>query len=631
LIKIQTWSQAVASEEIKKRLDQSKKARVPLEDQWTENELTVYNNKSGDNIPGAGIDDITGLNLDLDMGTNSYVNLNYTFNYVRFLHAQLSSNPPSVLTVPTSQDIKDRRAAESASQLIEHGTREYEVQEFQDATTLDTMIYGLGWGRCSWCPTKGPIREVKGNIATMEGDFDISTPSIWDVWIDPEATRWKDVRYVFIRHYIPLEEALSRWPQHEKEIKGQDKAKRKERFFGSDPKGDYDSSLVELYEYVEKGLSWNGGVGRYVWSLESGILLTDLSENPYPESALPIYPLTDIDVPHQVYGKSIVEFLARAQELLSAIDSTILDNIQAHGVVRLVLPDGAKIQDDGLTNNGWEYVAVAGNAGGSPFFMSPPTLMPDIYTFRNQLLMGMETIAGINENMLGKQSREMSGYSMQTAINAGNMVRRRLFNKYTLFVKWFWNSYLSTVQKEWKTSRLLRVSGEEEAISMKKFKGIDIAGGYDIQTDYGASFSLDPERRAEQIMQISPMFEKAGITPRKILEKLRLNDARGLFDIADLARKRQVEIFEEMIEKTQEGAPIYIAPEELEEHKGMLDVAYEYVMMRRYKDLDQSIKDLINRHIKEREQLSAQLAAPPATAAAPGMPAPMGLPGMPPM
>jgi hypothetical protein len=86
-----------------------------------------------------------------------------------------------------------------------------------------------------------------------------------------------------------------------------------------------------------------------------------------------------------------------------------------------------------------------------------------------------------------------------------------------------------------------------------------------------------------------------------------------------------------MIEKTQEGAPIYIAPEELEEHKGMLDVAYEYVMMRRYKDLDQSIKDLINRHIKEREQLSAQLAAPPATAAAPGMPAPMGLPGMPPM
>ncbi|MDB4725783.1 hypothetical protein OAF54_00010 [bacterium] len=623
-MRIETWSQQQASEEFLIRLERSRKARKTQEDVWKENESTVYGGDRGVN-GGMGIDDVTGFDFDGGNASDSEININYTFNYIRFLHAQLSSNPPTSLPVPTSQDLKDRTAAKVADQLINHGRREYNAQEFLDATTLDTMIYGTGWGRCSWCPTKGEIRAIDGDEVTLEGDFDISNPSIWDVHIDPEADRWQDVRYIFIRHFMPEEEAIAKWPQHKDAIKAIAGKRKKDKFYDSalNKADDYDSTLVEIFEYIEKGLPWNGGVGRYVWGLETGLLLTDLDENPYPEHALPIAPITDIDVPHTVYGKSIVEYLSRGQEVLSALDSTILDNIQSHGVVRLVLPDGAKIQDEGINNNGWEYVEIAGNAGGAPFFMNPPALMPDIYRFREQLLAGMETIAGINENMMGKQSREMSGFSMQTAINAGNMVRRRLFNKYTAFVNWFWTTYLSTIQEKWDTPRTVLVTGEEEALSLKKFRGSDIDGGFDIQTDYGTSFSLDPASRREEIMQLAPMFEKAGISPKKVLEKLQLNEIKGIFDIMDLARKRQVEIFEEMIDKSGDGMDVYIAPEELEEHAGMLEAAYEFVMMRRYRDLEDDVKTLIVRHIKEREALAAQTAAP-AQEAAPGAGMPMG-------
>lgn len=630
MIKIESWTQQEASVQFLKRLEQAKLARKAREDIWRDNEATVYGDRREEGA-GVGLDDVTGFNLDIGNATTSFINLNYTFHYVRFLHAQLSSNPPVSLPVPTSQELKDRIAAKVADHLIQHGRREYEVQEFLDNTTLDTMIYGTGWGRCSWCPTKGVIREVKGDMAIMEGDFDISNPSIWDVWVDPEADRWKDVRYVFIKHVIPLEEALARWPQHKEALQGLATKQRKDKFFDSvlTEYGSYDSTMIEIYEYIEKKLPWNGGVGRYVWGVESGLLLTDIGVNPYPNSILPVYPLTDIDVPHNVYGKSIVEFLARAQEVLAGLDSTILDNVQAHGVVRLILPDGAKIQDEGVNNNGWEYVEIAGNAGGAPHFMNPPTLMPDVYRFRDQLLQGMETIAGINENMMGKQSREMSGLSMQTAINAGNMVRRRLFNKYTLFVNWFWQTYLETIKKEWKTSKQVKVVGEEDSHSVKYFSGADIESGFDIQTDYGTSFSLDPASRREEIMQLAPMFEKAGISPKKLLEMIHMNEAKGLFDIMDLARKRQIEVFEEMIDKAADGVNVYIPPEELEEHAGMLAAAYEYVMLRRYKDLDDNVKALIVRHIKEREALAAQTQA----AAQPPAPegAPAGMPMAPPM
>ena len=634
--KIETWTIDEATQNIRKRLDEAKKARSREEDVWIENEITIYGG-TRDRNSDMGFDMVDESVFMPE--TASYINLNYAFSYVRFLHAQLSSNPPTSLPVPTSQDLRDREAAKAADQAIHYGRREYDVQEWQDDVTLETMLYGSGWGRCSWCPAKGRIAKVENGTAFTEGDIDVSNPSVWDVWIDPEAKKWKDVRYVYIRHSISVEEAVSRWPEKADEIRALQKGnQQKDKYTNSvldTDNRDHNSENVDVYEYIEKGLPWNGAVGRYVWCLESGTLLTPLQKNPYPHFSLPIRPLTDIDVPGHVYGRSIVQYLSRAQEVLAALDSTILDNIQSHGVVRLVLPDGAKVQDDGLSNNGWEYVTVAGGAGNNaPFFMSPPALMPDIYRFREQLLAGMETLAGINENMMGKQSREMSGLSMQTAINAGNMVRRRLFNKYTKFVNWFWETYLDTIVMYWSTSRMIKVSGEEGAMSTRKLKGADIASGFDLQTDYGTSFSLDPASRREEILQAAPMLEKAGVSPKKIVEMIQLNEAKGLYDINDLARKRQLEVFEEMIDKAEDGAAVYIPPEDLEEHKGMLEAAYEFVMLRRFKDLEDDVKKLIVRHIKEREQLAAQTAAP-AQEAAPGagMPQPGGAPAgpMPPM
>ena len=50
----------------------------------------------------------------------------------------------------------------------------------------------------------------------------------------------------------------------------------------------------------------------------------------------------------------------------------------------------------------------------------------------------------------------------------------------------------------------------------------------------------------------------------------------------------------------------YIPPEELQEHKGMLSYAYQYIMTAEFKVLPDDIKVLILHHIKEREQLMAQ-------------------------
>jgi len=398
------------------------------------------------------------------------------------------------------------------------------------------------------------------------------------------------------------------WPQHQDQLDARNKQKSAQ-FFSNDTEELQDED-IEVYEYIEKGLPWNGKVGRYVWMLDSGLLLSKLTTSPFPKANLPIYPLTDIDVPGQVYGKALTSYLARMQELLEAIDSTELDNVQAHGVVRLVLPDGAEIQDDGISNNGWEYIQVSGNAGNGPYFMNPPSFMPDIHVFRNQLLAGMEALSGVPEAAMGQQSREMSGFSMQTAINAGNMIRRRLFNKATGLVRWIWDTYLQEVKEHWSDPRKVLVTGMEDALNVAFYSAADLNGGFALQVDYGQSFSLDPASRREEILQIAPMLKEAGMSANEILDKIKLNDTKGLLDLATLAKRRQEEIFEDMISKFDAGVDAYIAPRELQEHALMLDSAYKYVMTKRFDNLPEECKMLIEKHIRDREAVAAKTKAP---------------------
>ena len=155
-----------------------------------------------------------------------------------------------------------------------------------------------------------------------------------------------------------------------------------------------------------------------------------------------------------------------------------------------------------------------------------------------------------------------------------------------------------------------------------RFKIFD--GGFDIVVEYGASLSLDPSTRREEILQLMPLFEKAGVDNKTLLSMLKLNELEGMHDIMQLSEQRQKEIFEEMLDANR-----FIEPRELEEHKGMLNYAYRYVMTSEFKNLEEEQKALLEQHIHMREQLAAQgPGAPAPVGPAPG-PAP-GMEGMPP-
>jgi hypothetical protein len=638
--KLTIWSEKEAKQKLQQRLRDAKEDRRWLEVKWQENERTIFNT-SGEalstNVGFAMEDTYTGIS-GVDQSDGS-VGINYAFKDFRFIHAQLSANPPTVIPRPTSNDPEDRRRADAADRLVRHALREYKMQEVVDTASLNTLLYGTGFTKSFWDTTKGdPLEMDEEGQFVMEGEYNIKVPVVWNMFLDPDADKWDEVTWIFEKVTLSWEEAQYRFPEkldilhayRKQRLDAQkDASNMASQSLIKNPKYD----VIELYEYWEKGTPMNGFVGRFCICTGDGDLVTDLMANPeqyapsaragaskrkrLPVARLPYQMFTEIDVPGTVWGKSFVEYTSALQDNLNRIDNVALDNMQAHGVARLILPESAEIAKGSITNSPWDVIKIT---GGQPLhFASPmqlPQVIPDLMA---RYKTGIDDMAGVNESMFGQQSRETSGFSMQYATNQGNMIRRRLFNKYVLFVEDIYNSYLLIVQKHWTIPRTIKVLGKEKAFESIDIKGADIDSGFDLVVEYGASLSLDPTTRREEIITLMPLFEKAGVEPRQIMQMLKLNELSGMYDMLELAKDRQQEIFSEMIARG-----LYIQPEELQDHKNMLSYCYYYLMTTEFKYLQNDEKSLVRRHVRDRETLAAQGAGAAVLGGQPPGPLPAG-------
>ena len=631
--KVIPWTIDDFKRRVLERLNHAATTREIYEAQWGENDQTI-NNAMGHHL---GQFNLTFDNLlelesgEVDTG-DSDIGMNYAFKYLRFFHSQLSANPPSVTIKPTSTDPADRRKADAADRIARHTRDTHNIQEVSDRQNLNTLLFGTGFIKQVWDKEIGDVHDFNEESLelTMKGDIRYTVPRIENIWIDPDAECWDDVRWVIEKHLMPYEEALFKFPGRGEALVSAIEARNGKRdmpFFDSHSSGAKPIELqtVEVYEMYEKGLPINGMAGRHCYFLESGEILGTPSKNPHYQQSLPYHCFTYIDVPGQVYGKSVVEYVSRLQDMLNRLDSTFLDNIQSSLVTRLLVHEDTQLEDQALSNSSWDITHWTGQV--PPQYISPPTLMQDAWRYRDLLVTAIQELFGANDSMMGIQRREQSAISQQTAIEAGTMIHRRLFKKYEMNVKSLYTAMLGLVKTHWSEPRTIMVMGKEKAFQSADFKGADIAGGYDILAEYGASLPIDPNMRRESIMLLWDKFQEAGMTPKQILGHMKLNDLEGMHDRSEMSHDRQREIFEEMLAKYDAGHPDpYIPPRESEDHAARLEYAADYLESSEFKYLPEAAKELIERHIEERkEKVAASMAgqeAPPAAgpAAIPGMP-----------
>jgi hypothetical protein len=652
-MKLVSWSAGEAKQELFKRLTYGLEIRTKLERDWIEAENVLFSTRSYSNNVNVGFDTATAMGTSEIDQSNADYSVNYAYKNWRYICSQLAANPPAVLARPQSSDLADRRKADAADRVVRYLRTQYKLQEVFELGINNSQTYGTCITKTIWDTTLGdPIDfdEASGEMV-LTGDISISNVNPWNFVVDPDATTWDDVKWCFERVMMPYEEACYRFPDQKellKKARVQQQQDQQDSSNSSLHKNYYDA--VELFQYWEKGLPHNGYLGRMCWCLKDGNLVSPIVPNPFrfappkdrgldlPEGIyeakremlakayLPYQVFTDGDIPNMVWGKANILYCTPLQDLHNRLYNTIISNVQAHGVARIILPDGADIAEESITNSPWDVIRITGS-GQDPRFMEPmplPAAVSDLVSLTRQ---GIDDMSGVNESMFGKQSREQSGFSMQYSTSQGNMIRQRVFNKYRLYVEGTYRALLNLVRKHWTESRTIHVLGKEKAFEAMDLKGSDVDGGFDLVLEYGNSLSIDPTARREEIITLLPLFKEAGVDTRTILGLMKLNELEGAYDRVTMAGDRQRELFEEMV-----NSNLYIAPRELQDHKQMLAWAYDYIMSAEYKYLSEEHKALIEAHVRAREELAAKSAAagaptsPEQAAAmgAPAGPAPLG-------
>lgn len=647
-IKLNNWDDEKAKKEILKRYEHAKEMRKAHELSWLINEETVYPPQSGllshqrmRFLPGGA-----GQYDDAELGEGvKRLKVPHTFKNVRFLHAQMSANPPSVIARPSTTDKSDYARAVRGDKVMKFLGEKLDLQEHVDSVSLSTMVYGSGVLKAAWDPLAGKLisYDKESGEMSLEGDFLVYSPDIRDIYIDSDAKRISDIKHIIETIYIDYEESLARWPNKEDELK-KSRVENGENgqieMSGVSSRDRYKYfNVVKLLEYWETGLPTNGFMGRYCLMAESGHIIEPCRPSPHrfkeqgavfeiekmseetfreeyskysslsieeakeeavdslPEIArLPYHILTDIDVPGTVWGKSPVEYAAPLEDLLNKIDTAHLANIRAHGSTKLVAVKGANIThftDDALT-------VIESSMQGGVSHLQPPGVMPEMVLVRKNIIDSIDQVFGVNEAMFGQQSREQAAALMQYATNQGNMVRRRLFNKYVGFVKSLYSSLRSMTTKHWNISKVISVVGSEGALEREEIKGKDLDGGFEFEVEYGRSFSLDPQTRYQQILLGMPLFEKAGVKPRQLLRYLRLSELDSIHDSLQAAENRMRGIFSKIVSTEKQ-----VAPQKYQDHENMLAYALEWFMTPEFFELPENMQDLCREHFELRAQLAA--------------------------
>ena len=151
-VRLQWWTNPEqVKRELAQRLQFAKQARARQERQWEENERIVYSTRSSSSINS----DIS-VSFETDGEAAAYqadqssadVAINRVMKNVRFIHSQMSANPPTVIARPATPDPSDRAAADAADRLVRYGIRQYKMQEHKDQLNLQTLIYGSGFVKC---------------------------------------------------------------------------------------------------------------------------------------------------------------------------------------------------------------------------------------------------------------------------------------------------------------------------------------------------------------------------------------------------------------------------------------------------------------------------------------------------
>ena len=414
---------------------------------------------------------------------------------------RLLKDRPSVTAYPSSSEISDLDAAKAAASLIEY----FEFENGIDAKLFDILetacADGIGGIKCYYDPV---TEEVKWDVV-----------SIFDFYID-NTENPNDANWVVFTRYIDLYEAksllkpigvtdVSTTSYTVNDLESREGVQTYEIWYKPDdriPKGLYalvvDGNVVDQMDYPY--------VFPYLENPESG----------QTRALLPLSLFKVTFIRGTVYGDTWMNDGVPIQRQINEIESVLTKLRRDTGSVKLIAP--------GTVIDTWDtsdsMVKIDDPAKASIVqWLDPPKINPILFEDRDRLERRLYDIAGLNEVLTGAQSAKAGTSAKQIAYMSelDNMKLAGTARNVEKFLITLFRTTLHLVRNYYTYPRIVRLVGENNAISSMYFMGSDI-DGVDVRLEPRAGAERYSAQQAANIVERA----QAGLEdPNTLLERSR--------------------------------------------------------------------------------------------------------------
>ena len=535
-------------------IDKAKKLREEQkwDDRWTDF-IKLYSNQYPYNELG-DYDDIVVPNM--------------IFSTVNVIVPSLAVTAPKHTV--TAKRPQDEASAEVAEAVVNHQWRQYRVQEQVREAIKDFVILGHGWVKVTWDTQTGDrdltgdewkqmvqaqlmerqqaiqsggisesdlpsVEDVVATIPKTVNEVLVDAPKVtrvspFDVFVDPDALRLKDARWVAHRSFIPIQVVRENNLYNKRVVN-----KLKPTVMSSERDVDVmdekaitegDNAFVIVYEYYDL---INGTVCTVAQGADD--FLISPATSPFKD-VHPFVFIENYEVPERFYPIGDIETIYGMQ-LELAMARTALVNDRKRGrrinMVRTAAigPDGLEQLESGADN---VLLEIIGNENFEEVFRAITSngLDSSWYMQSDQIITDINTISGISEYARG-QTPEIRRTATEAGLiqDASNARSADKLAKVERAMAEVAERMILLAQEFMDSEDVARIVSEEQTVSWVEFSRQDLQGDFVFDVESGSSQPQNESSRRQSALQLmdvmSGMMGSGLLNDQKLIEHILRN------------------------------------------------------------------------------------------------------------
>jgi hypothetical protein len=336
--------------------------------------------------------------------------VNHYRNLIRHTLALTVNQKPAFDVRAMNSEYDSLQQAKLGNQILEADYKYKQLGFLLKQTAERAQVFGKGMHVSLWNKFKGrphataPVQGDDGQPVmgddgkpkmrlVYEGDIEDSVCGPYDVMVDQGIEQFDKAQWTDIRLYENKYDLAASYPQMASDIENLPTKDQidllKEMFFSKQDSG---TDQTPVYHFVHKR-SLALPNGRYIIYCDDSTILFDGPAPPPYDETLPCFRMVPGEIFGTTEGWTDAFDLQGIQEAVDILFSIGFSNIQANGVQKIWLPEGANIHASTLSKG---LAVIRSPQGMKPEALQLTAQAPDLYKAIEMLIKQAETTSGIN-------------------------------------------------------------------------------------------------------------------------------------------------------------------------------------------------------------------------------------------